>query len=63
MKVLIDSVADDGIFYVGRSYAEAPEDDPVIYVANSSDFDLVIGESYDVKLVEVSDYDITGVTV
>ncbi len=63
VKVLIDSVADDGIFYVGRSYAEAPEDDPVIYVANSSDFDLVIGESYDVKLVEVSDYDITGVTV
>lgn len=63
VKVLIDSVADDGIFYVGRSYAEAPEDDPVIYVANSSDFDLVIGESYDVKLVEVFDYDITGVTV
>ena len=63
VKVLIDSVADDGIFYVGRSYAEAPEDDPVIYVANSSDFDLEIGRSYDVKLVEVSDYDITGVTV
>ncbi len=63
VKVLIDSIADDGIFYVGRSYAEAPEDDPVIYVANSKDIDLEIGKIYDVKLVEVSDYDITGVTV
>ena len=63
VKVLIDSIADDGIFYVGRSYAEAPEDDPVIYVACSSDEDLEAGQIYDVKLVECSDYDITGVTV
>ena len=61
--VTIDSVADDGIFYVGRSYAEAPDDDPVIYVA-ASEAELQIGGRYKVKLVESHDsFDLTGVTV
>ena len=32
---IIDGVADDGIFYIGRSQAEAPEIDPVIYLTSS----------------------------
>lgn len=63
VEVTIDSVADDGIFYVGRSYAEAPDDDPVIYVA-ASDGELQIGSRYKVRLVESRDsFDMTGVTI
>ena len=62
VSVMIDGVADDGIFYIGRSYGEAPEDDPVIYVANTGDLELSVGQFYDVSIVESSDYDLTGVT-
>ena len=60
--VIIDSISEDGIFYKGRSYGEAPEDDPVIYVA-AQDKELNIGDIYKVKIVECSDYDLTGVTI
>ena len=60
--VTIDSISEDGIFYIGRSYGEAPEDDPVIYVA-AQDKELNIGERYRVKIVDCSDYDLTGVTI
>ena len=63
VTVTIDSVADDGIFYVGRSYGEAPDDDPVIYVA-ASDGELEIGGRYRVKIVENRDsFDMTGVSL
>ncbi|MBR1797092.1 MAG: 30S ribosomal protein S12 methylthiotransferase RimO [Clostridiales bacterium] len=63
VDVTIDSVADDGIFYVGRSYGEAPDDDPVIYVAASSD-ELKVGGRYKVKLVECRDsFDLTGESI
>ena len=63
VTVTIDSVADDGIFYIGRSYGEAPDDDPVIYVA-ASEHELEIGGRYDVKILECSDnFDLTGVTI
>ena len=60
--VTIDSVSDDGIFYVGRSYGEAPEVDPVIYVAAQSE-ELSIGGRYKVKIVDAAEYEMTGVTV
>ena len=63
VTVTIDSVADDGIFYIGRSYGEAPDDDPVIYVA-ASECELEIGGRYNVKILECSDnFDLTGVTI
>ncbi len=63
VTVTIDSVADDGIFYVGRSYGEAPDDDPVIYVAASSE-ELQLGGRYKVKIVESRDsFDMTGVSL
>ena len=62
-RVTIDSVSEDGIFYKGRSYGEAPDDDPVIYVAASAG-ELEIGERYDVRILESGDdFDMTGVTV
>lgn len=61
--VTIDSVSDDGIFYIGRSYGEAPEVDPAIYVASTSEEELVIGNRYKVKIIDSSEYEMTGVTV
>ena len=61
VKVTIDSVSDDGIFYIGRSYAEAPEVDPVIYVA-STQRPLECGDEVSVKILECTPYDMTGVT-
>ncbi len=62
-RVNICSVSDDGIFYIGRSYGESPEVDPVIYVASQEE-ELKIGGFYDVKIVECSDeYDLTAVTI
>lgn len=62
VKVTIESISDDGIFYKGRSYGEAPEVDPEIFVA-SLHGELEIGKTYLVRLVDSSDYEITGVTV
>ena len=62
VMVTIDSVSDDGIFYKGRSYGEAPEVDPEIFVA-SSDGELEIGKAYKCKIVDASDYELTGVTL
>ena len=62
-KVNICSVFDDGIFYVGRSYGESPEVDPVIFVASQEE-ELNVGDFVDVKIVDCSDeYDLTAVTI
>ncbi|MCR5059551.1 MAG: 30S ribosomal protein S12 methylthiotransferase RimO [Saccharofermentans sp.] len=63
--VTIDSISEDGIFYKGRSYGEAPEDDPVIYVLVPDEEygELEIGRRYPVKIVDSSDYDMTGVII
>ena len=62
-KVNICSVSDDGIFYVGRSYGESPEVDPVIYIASQEE-ELNIGDFVDAKIVDCSDdYDMTAVTI
>ena len=62
-RVNICSVSDDGIFYIGRSYGESPEVDPVIYIA-SQDGELQIGDFVEATLVDCSDeYDLTAVTI
>lgn len=62
VSVTIDSISDDGIFYSGRSYAEAPEVDPMILVLATGQ-DLQIGNQYPVRLVDCSPYEMTGVTI
>ncbi len=61
VDVTIESISEDGIFYIGRSFGEAPEVDPSIYVAATND-PLEIGQSYVVRIVDFSEYDLTGVT-
>ncbi|MBO4688922.1 MAG: 30S ribosomal protein S12 methylthiotransferase RimO [Clostridiales bacterium] len=62
VEVTIDSIAEDGIFYMGRSYSEAPEVDPVIYVASTTR-PLEIGDVVRVKIMECTPYELTGVTL
>jgi len=61
VKVLVESVSDDGIFYVGRSYAEAPDSDGKIFF--TSEEPLEIGDVADVELLIAEEYDMTGKTV
>jgi len=60
-EVVIEGVADDGIFYYGRSYGEAPEIDPVIYIASAEP--LEIGAFVRVKILDVNNMDPIGEVV
>lgn len=55
---LVEGVADDGIFYYGRTYAEAPDIDGVVYFTSGEP--LRAGEFVNVKILNVDDYDLTG---
>ncbi|MDP4093491.1 MAG: 30S ribosomal protein S12 methylthiotransferase RimO [Bacillota bacterium] len=57
-KVIVEGVADDGIFYYGRSYSEAPEIDGLIYFTSSEPVN--IGDFVSVKILNVDDYDLIG---
>ncbi|HOR89943.1 MAG TPA: 30S ribosomal protein S12 methylthiotransferase RimO, partial [Clostridia bacterium] len=48
-SIIIQGISDDGLFYVGRSYAEAYEIDPVIYVAAKEE--LTVGDITDAVIV------------
>lgn len=56
--VMVEGVADDGIFYVGRSYREAPEIDPVIYFTSPDPLNM--GDYVKVKILCSEGYDLTG---
>lgn len=57
-RAIVDGVADDGIFYYGRSYAEAPEIDGLIYFTSPEP--LGLGDFADVKILNAEDYDLIG---
>ncbi len=57
-KAIVDGIADDGIFYYGRTYAEAPEIDGLVYFTCSEP--LNIGCFVDVKILNSEDYDLIG---
>lgn len=61
VMVTLESIASDGIFYIGRSFGEAPEVDPIILVAAGRD-GLALGQTCPVKLLDAGEYDLTGVT-
>ncbi len=56
--VLVESVSDDGIFYIGRSYMEAPEEDGSVFFAAKKEHS--IGDIVDVKVLVAEEYDVTG---
>lgn len=62
VPVLLEQIDEDGIFYRGRSFAEAPDVDPVILVA-AADESVQVGSIYPVRLLTASDYEMTGETV
>ncbi|MGI6084452.1 MAG: 30S ribosomal protein S12 methylthiotransferase RimO [Acetivibrionales bacterium] len=55
---MVDGVAEDGIFYFGRTYAEAPEIDPVIYFTSAEP--LENGMIVPVKILCQDGYDLVG---
>ncbi len=57
-KVLVEGVADDGIFYYGRSCAEAPDIDGLIYFTSSEPLEM--NEFVNVEILEAGEYDLTG---
>ena len=61
-QVLLEDISTDGLFFVGRSYGEAPGIDPNIYVLAQAE-DIKIGDIVDVKIIDADDYDLTGVSV
>ncbi len=52
-QVLVEGVSPDGLFYSGRSYGEAKEIDPIIYIASKEE--LVLNEFIQVKIVGLQD--------
>jgi len=61
-EITIESTTPDGVFYLGRSYAQAPEIDPMILIVATTQ-PLEIGNKYRAKIVEASDYELIGVTI
>jgi ribosomal protein S12 methylthiotransferase len=60
-KAIVDGVADDGIFYYGRTYSEAPEIDGRIYFTSQEP--LSIGSFENVKILNAEEYDLIGEVV
>lgn len=56
--VLVEGVAEDGLFYMGRSYGEAPDIDSLIYFTSREP--LEFGSFVEVKILNVDDYDLIG---
>ena len=57
-KAIVDGIADDGIFYYGRTYAEAPEIDGLVYFTSYEP--LTIGSFVNVKILNAEEYDLIG---
>ncbi len=57
-NVLVEGIAEDGVFYFGRSYAEAPDIDGLIYF--TSNRLLEMGQIVTVEILNGGQYDITG---
>jgi ribosomal protein S12 methylthiotransferase len=62
IKITVESISEDGIFYLGRGDAQAPEIDPPVSIV-ATDEPLIIGNEYDVRIVDVSDNELTGVII
>lgn len=56
--VLVEGVADDGLFYMGRSYGEAPDIDNLVYFTSKDP--LEFGSFVEVKILNVDEYDLIG---
>ncbi len=57
-KAIVDGIADDGIFYYGRTFAEAPEIDGTVYFTSPEPLDM--GSFVMIKILNSEDYDLIG---
>jgi len=57
-KTLVEGISEDGIFYYGRTYAEAPDIDGVIYFTSRKPLDA--GQFVYVKILNAEEYDLIG---
>lgn len=57
-SAVIDGTSDDGLFYKGRIYSQAPEIDPVSYIAGLKV--LKIGDKVNIKIIASDEYDLIG---
>lgn len=62
VPVTLETIHEDGIFYIGRSYGEAPEVDPVILVAAGRE-DINVGQTCLVRILDAGEYELTGETI
>ncbi|MBP5427442.1 MAG: 30S ribosomal protein S12 methylthiotransferase RimO [Clostridiales bacterium] len=60
-ETVVEGVADDGIFYEGRTRYEAPDIDGKIYFTSGEE--LNIGDFVSTKIVNADDYDLIGVVI
>lgn len=57
-KTLVENVSDDGIFYFGRTYSQAPEIDGYVYFTTTDP--LEAGSFVNVKILNTDEYDLIG---
>ena len=57
-KTIVEGVSEDGIFYYGRTYAEAPDIDTTVYFTSPEP--LSVGSFVNVKIHNIDDYDLIG---
>lgn len=55
---LVESLTEDKQFYIGRTYADVPDMDGVVFIKSSEE--LQLGEFVDCKITEVAEYDLIG---
>ncbi|MDY2797415.1 30S ribosomal protein S12 methylthiotransferase RimO [[Pasteurella] aerogenes] len=58
LSVIVDEIDEDGI--IGRSMADAPEIDGVVYVENRSNLEVKVGQFISVTITQADDYDLWG---
>ncbi len=64
MDILIDRAIDrDKNVWVGRSYADAPDVDALVYVTGASDCPLAAGKIVECEIVSTNDYDLVAAAI
>ncbi len=64
MDILIDRAIDrDKNVWVGRSYADAPDVDALVYVTGASDVPLAAGKIVECEIVSTNDYDLVAAAI
>ncbi|EFX92751.1 ribosomal protein S12 methylthiotransferase [Actinobacillus ureae] len=58
LAVIVDEIDEEGI--IGRSMADAPEIDGVVYVDNISNQDVKVGQIISVTITNADEYDLWG---